>query len=255
MKNKILGLGLVLALVAVMVMPLAVSAATTNVTGTVDTQTTIAPTVTSCEPPHGSHLGGAIAVIIHGANFNQGGVLPSAITVSGSGVTVGTFNVVDPDTITTTFTIAANAAPGARNVTVTLDAHDGTGNGIFTVDQYITVTAPSAVDLGTMTVGSEKAASSTTAGSVETNATTYSVTAIDSTTASGHEGHMYGGGIKYLFNQLQISQNGGSTKANAATGISYLSTPTLPFWVGQTVVLADVAGSYTITITFTGSTP
>ena len=62
------------------------------------------------------------------------------------------------------------------------------------------------------------------------------------------------GGATPLTNKFQISKNN-VTFVNADTGITYGSVTSLPFYVRQAVTQNDPGGSYTITITFTGSVP
>ncbi len=73
-----------------------------------------APTLTSISPNSGTQ-GGAVPVTLTGTNFVQS----ATIQVSGSGVTASAPRVINARQIITTLTIAPNAAPGARNVTVT----------------------------------------------------------------------------------------------------------------------------------------
>src|SRR6185369_17663458 len=71
---------------------------------------------------------------------------------SGTGVTVGTVTVNSPTSISTSFTIAANAATGARSVTVTTPVGTSTG-ATFTINAVpvptITLIQPNAGDVGT----------------------------------------------------------------------------------------------------------
>jgi hypothetical protein len=55
-----------------------------------------------------------------------------------------------------------------------------------------------------------------------------------------------------LTDKFQIGKNG-SAYAAADTGISYTNPSSIPLFVSQQVVSGDTAGSYQITITFTGS--
>jgi len=163
LKKRILALLAIVVLLSALVAPMAVLADDTGVTG----QVGVAPTVTSCSPNHGDHTQGAIAVTITGTDFIQDTTEADLVTVSGNGVTVGAITVVDTTSITTTFTIDATAAQGARNVLVTVAGVTGTGTGKFTVDLYITVGAPTGIGLGLMTAGATATGSSLD-GSVET---------------------------------------------------------------------------------------
>jgi len=80
-----------------------------------------APVLSSISPGAGA-VGAQVPVIFNGLNF----AAPATVTISGTGVTAGVIIVVSPTMITTTFTIAANAALGTRDVTVTTPG--GTSN-------------------------------------------------------------------------------------------------------------------------------
>ena len=72
------------------------------------------PTLTSISPNSGVH-GQSVPVTLTGTNFVAG----ATINLSGAGITVSNTTVVSATQIAATFTIAANAATGAQNVTVT----------------------------------------------------------------------------------------------------------------------------------------
>ena len=72
------------------------------------------PTLTSISPNSGVQ-GQGVAVTLTGTNFVAG----ATIGLSGAGITVSNTTVVSATQITATFAIAANAATGAQNVTVT----------------------------------------------------------------------------------------------------------------------------------------
>ena len=74
-------------------------------------------TLSSVSPARGVK-GTSVAVTLTGTNFASG----ASVAVSGAGVTVGSLNVAGATSITTTFNIDANAASGARCVTVTTSA-------------------------------------------------------------------------------------------------------------------------------------
>lgn len=112
----------------------------------------------------------------------------------------------------------------------------------------ITVTAPTAIDFGTLS-GSE--ASGIKTGSVTANGN-WKVDASDLTNG----GKMKAGSVG-LTNKLQISKDN-SVFQSADTGIQYTGTPgtgtTFNFYATQIVDAADTqAGSYSISITFAGS--
>src|SRR5579862_4788784 len=72
------------------------------------------PTLTSISPNSGVQ-GQSVGVTLTGTNFVAG----ATIGLSGTGITVSNTTVVSATQITATFTIAANAASGVQNVTVT----------------------------------------------------------------------------------------------------------------------------------------
>ena len=135
----------------------------------------VPPTVTSISPNSGNPGATLTGVQIGGTNFQAG----ATVSFSGTGVTATNVNVVSSTNITANVTIAANAAAGARNVIVTQGGKTGTGTGLFTVNAFITVTAPSAINLGLMTAGATTTGFSTTPGTVSTNAASWQVTAMD----------------------------------------------------------------------------
>jgi hypothetical protein len=92
-----------------------------------------APTLTSINPNSGAQ-GQSAAVTLTGSGFASG----ATINLSGTGITVSGTTVVSSTQITASFAVAANAAPGAQNVTVTT-AGTTTNAVTFTV----TGTAPS----------------------------------------------------------------------------------------------------------------
>lgn len=124
------------------------------------------------------------------------------------------------------------------------DSTDITGDVPFTID----VTAPSDIDFVTFSDGENSASS--TDGTVVCNGTTWSVEAKDLTNG----GYMKDGATP-LGAKMTICDTSGGTYVDADTGITYSGEPTtLELYVKQTVDLAtDPVGSYSITITFTGS--
>ena len=113
---------------------------------------------------------------------------------------------------------------------------------------FIDVTAPSDISLGVMGVG-DNTGSSDTPGSVLCNAEYWQIIAEDQKgTDCGYMVSMLGP----LDSMLQISETDSSYEP-VNPGITYGGNPTvLDLYVLQEVVLDDSAGSYVITITFTG---
>lgn len=85
------------------------------------------PRVTSISPNNGDQ-GETVSVTINGADTSWSGA--ESVSVSGSGVTVSDASATSATRITATFTIAADAAAGARTVTVAGAA----GSATFTVN-------------------------------------------------------------------------------------------------------------------------
>ena len=92
------------------------------------TAPTPAPVLTSLLPSNGNPSA-SVTVTLTGSNFAQG----AAVNITGLGVTASNVSVIGATSLTATFTIAGNAAPGSYNVTVTTSA--GTSNAVaFTVN-------------------------------------------------------------------------------------------------------------------------
>jgi hypothetical protein len=103
------------------------------------------PVLTSITPSTGAP-GATITATLAGSGFATGACLNSgtAVLVSGTSVTIGSVQVTSNTSLTATFVIAANATPGAREVTV---ANDG---GKSAASPF-TVTIPVAVPPPTIT--------------------------------------------------------------------------------------------------------
>jgi uncharacterized repeat protein (TIGR02059 family) len=101
--------------------------------GTLTVSAIPAPGVTSVNPNSGQQGQTIASTLITGTN------LTGATAVGfGAGITVNSFTVTSATQVTASITIAAGAAPGTRNVSVTTGGGTGTGNNLFTV----TVPAP-----------------------------------------------------------------------------------------------------------------
>jgi hypothetical protein len=100
--------------------------------GSTATATTTVPAaawaLTAVTPTQGAP-GAAVPVTITGSGFSAG----TTLSVGGTGVTVSGVTVVSATQLTATLTIAAGAALGARDVTVTSTGGSGTLTGGFTV--------------------------------------------------------------------------------------------------------------------------
>jgi hypothetical protein len=242
--KKILGCILtVMLLLLVMMIPGSALADTTAVTG----QVAATPTITSISPDNGDPGETLTGVLIIGTDFEAG----AAVSFNGTGVTAANVTVVTSTNITANITIDAGATTGLRDVIVTQGGKTGTGAGLFTVNAvFITVTAPSAISLGLMTAGSITTSSSSANGTVDTNAASWQVIANDE--KGSNTGYMVNGGAAPLTNKFQISKDNVNWD-DADTGITYDNVTSLPFYAKQEVIQSDAGGSYTITITFTGS--
>jgi hypothetical protein len=95
--------------------------------GTVTFTVQAPPTLTSIAPNTGARST-VVPVTLTGTNLTG----TTAVTVSGSDITVGAITVVNSTTVTTTFTIAAGAALSPRTVNVTTPVGTS-GNVTFTV--------------------------------------------------------------------------------------------------------------------------
>jgi hypothetical protein len=213
-----------------------------------------APSITTVAPDSGVQGNTYPTIVITGTDFTD-----ATGADFGAGITVNGYAVDSATQITANITITAGAATGARDVAVTTPGGTGTLTGGFTVAlATITVTAPTGFSLGYMTAG-DTTTGTTTAGSVATNAQNWQVTAIDakSTNAGYMTANADGTGAK-LAALFLIGRTTG-TVATSVTGFTYDETTNgdknLPFFVSQTVASGDAGGAYTITITFTGSTP
>jgi hypothetical protein len=258
--KKFIALCLVLVLVLAITLPTAVSAGTTaGVNGSVPPVPSLSSISTTSGTPHVTGGGTVdISETLTGSSFDTDPTAVVTVTVTGVGVTADTVAVSNSTTITATFHLAAGptTTSGVRDVYVHQSGRDSTETVTFTVNGYISVTAPSAISLGVMTVGSTTTGQSATTGSVETNDTSNAIAASDlKGTATGYMNTASNGTGTSLNNKFQVSKDG-ITYAAADTGINYsnlANAATFPFYVGQQVVSGDTAGSYQITITFVGS--
>ncbi len=98
------------------------SEVTTSASFTVNASSGAAPTLSSLSPNHGNQ-GQSVNVTLAGTNFVVG---QTTINVSGTGVTTMNLNVTNTTQATVTMVVAANAALGNYNVTVTTSG--GTSN-------------------------------------------------------------------------------------------------------------------------------
>ena len=99
----------------------------------------VTPGLSSISPNNGA-VNSAVPVTLTGSNFGSG----ANLNISGAGVTASNVTVVSPTQITAKLNIAAGAAVGARNVTVTMGMGTS-GPAVFTVTASgptITTVAP-----------------------------------------------------------------------------------------------------------------
>jgi hypothetical protein len=151
-------------------------------------------TLTSISPTSGAQgIAFPQTVTITGTGL----IAATAVNITGGGVTVSNIVVVDPNTVTATFTISPTATLGARNVTVT--GPGGTSNAVtFTVvpppPPTLTSISPSSVLRGTstivmitgtsFTVGSTVIVSPAVAGFTVSGVTAFTATSIVATLTS-----------------------------------------------------------------------
>ncbi len=246
MKTRFVSILTVMLVLSLMLLPATALADTTAVTGEVaDT-----PTITNISPDNGDN-GTAPTVIILGTNFIDG---ETTINVSGTGVTAGAVTFTSSSNISATFTIDSDATAGDRDVTVIV-AGKTSSAATFTVNYVFDVTAPSAIDLGLMTAGVTNYGSSSVSGNVSTNASVWTVDVMDTTTPDPNKGYMTKAGPVKLSEKFQIKKSEAASYSPADSGYTQTQADgtNLGLYVGQEVTQGDPAGSYTITITFTGS--
>jgi len=105
------------------------------------------PPVVTGVSPSSVPEGGTAQIAVSGSNFVNG----ARVTVSGTGVTVGTVTYNSSTSLTATVTVSATANPTARNVTVTNpDGRSGTLSGSLTVSAVpvLTSISPTALPAG-----------------------------------------------------------------------------------------------------------
>jgi hypothetical protein len=100
------------------------------------------PTVSTLSPNSRPRGATSQAIVITGANFAAGSWPTSAVTFSGSGITVSAVSRTDATHLAVNITVASSAATGARDVTVrNLDGGRATRAGAFTVNLRPTLTS------------------------------------------------------------------------------------------------------------------
>jgi hypothetical protein len=243
MKKRILSIAMSLALIVVMAMPMVISAGTTVVTADVGNP----PTITDISPNHGAP-GEMPSVTITGTNFVDG---QTTVTVANY-VTVGTLTVTTT-TITANFTVASEALAGSQTVTVNAAGQEATTS--FLIDTVTTLGTVAAFNIGALNLNGTKTDSKALTNLVTTNGTTWSVL-VDDARTTGNDGFMETGtndplAYAFMINKVNTSY------VSAASGFSYVNTdtksPTL--YYSQQTGANETVGTYTITLTFTLSTP
>ena len=254
--KKLLPIAVTLALVLTLLVPTAVLADTTTVTGTV----AAVPTLTSVTANTGDE-NTAPSIVFVGTGFVAG---ETTVSITGTaGITPGTPSGVTATGLTCVFTIADEAESGARNVYVTVAGKISVQTVTFTVNGYITVTAPdTGMALSYLTAGQTETGE-ITGGVVASNwATDWQVVATDLSGVNGKSTNLgqmntsADGTGTVLANKFQISKTTGPTGLvdSDTPGLTYGTKPTtLPFFISQVVAAAATAGDYTITISFVGS--
>lgn len=253
--KKLVGVLGTLALLSLLVMPMAVLADTTDVGGTV----AATPVVTSLSPAAGDPGQTATSTTITGSDFEDTG--DTVVTMEGPGLVITNSLYVNSTTITFDLAIAAGATAtaGTRDVTVTQAGQSGTGTDEFTVNLVTSISAPAGFNIGYMDPTASPATGTSGEGSVTTNAESWTVTALESTNSDLNVGKMTIGtnGSAPLTSKFQISKTAiDSGLENAdAPGLSYVNSDglTLKVYCSQAIAAidSDIAGTYTITITYT----
>jgi hypothetical protein len=204
--------------------------------GTTEQKIVVGPLVTSVTPNNLVQGAANKSVTINGFGFAAG----AAVTISGTGVTAGAITVVNSTQVNATMTVAATAAPGVRDVTVTMPGSvQATGVGALTITPAPTATAinPSHLERGQSNVpvaitganivsGATVAVSGTgvTVGTVTFNSATsltavMSVTTAADTTARDVIVHNPDGGTGTCKACLTITAAGGQQSHLDYTGL------------------------------------
>ena len=235
-------MSIALGMLVAVVLPTA-TFADTVITGSLEV-----PTVTGISPSSGIAGNTITGVTISGTYL--GGA--TAVTFSGSGVTADSIVVAsDNNSLTVTVSITASAAQTARDVLVTTPGGTASKTSAFTVTApTFSLSAPSSFSLGIMQRNQNNTAKSGTNGTVSTTAQNWQVTASG---AASNGGYMWNGTASPTA-KFQIGKDG-STWTDASGTLTYnqSDTTSFPFWGQQLINGTDPAGTYSITITFTGS--
>lgn len=213
-----------------------------------------APTVTSASPTSMTQGAGPTTVTITGANFVSG----ATVAFSGTGITTGAVTFVSSTQLTVPVTVAANAATGARNVTVTNpDTQTGTGTGVFTVNAApaptVTSTSPNAMTQGTgpttVTVTGTNFLAGATVSFNDANITTGTVTVVNATTITVPVtvASATTTGVK----NVTVTLPGGQT--GTGTGVFTVNAAAPPPTVTSTSPNSMTQGTGPTTVTITGT--
>jgi hypothetical protein len=246
------------------------------VTFTVNPSLGGAPTLASVSPNSGVQ-GNNVGVTLTGTNF----VAPATVNFGGAGVTVAGTTVTNSTTVTATFNIAANAALGAQNVSVTT-AGGTSGNVTFTVNPPaptltslsqttgvqgtsvgVTLTGTNFVAPATVNFGG---AGVTVTGTTVMNSTTITATfniaanaalgaqIVSVTTAGGTSGNVaftVNPPAPTLTSLSQTTGVQGTSVGVTLTGTNFVAPATVNFGgAGVTVAGTAVTNSTTVTATF-----
>jgi hypothetical protein len=248
MKRTILTLAAIMALVGVLVAPMAVMGAdTTEITGT-----TAAPDLTTIDPTSGVRGNTYTLVSISGTDLTGA----SSVTLTGAAATITATEIVVAVgglSLTCTIAIPADAPviPVRDVVVVTPDGTDTIPIAFTVEDSSFAMSAPADFSLDDMSRTVANIAQSA-GGTVTTTAQNWQITA---TGFASNGGYMYNAiALSSPTAKFQIGKNGTDwTYADGTLNYDEADTPSFPFWVQQIIDSNDPAGTYTITITFTGS--
>ena len=266
MKNKILALGLVLALVAVMVIPMAVSAETVPVSGTVPGAPTISSLVSSLTGNATGVVSTAPVITITGTGFVDA---QTTVSVDGTGISAGAATVTGDTQLTCTFTIAAGAASGARNVKVTVYGVDSSTLP-FTVNAYYTLSVPGSISIpasGSLNLLTDNNSAAQTISCTTNDAGKVNATVAVKDATSTDQGKLKKDGTGTALSSALKLSGGGLTTVNMLSGSDQTLVTTgqgalsgsPKTWSISTLVITQPAftsatpGSYSTIITFTAT--
>ncbi len=245
MKKILFTLIALVSVLSMLMIPSVALADTTVVGGTLDV-----PTITSITPNSGVQGNTYAGVSIVGTYLTG-----AAVTLTGTAVDTITASAVvvagDGNSLTCTIAIPTNAPTSpVRDVVVVATGGTVTKTAAFTVvASTFGVAAPAGFSLGAMVRNQANKVQGPN-GLVTTNAQNWQVQA---TGSASNSGFMWNGSASPTL-VFQIGKSDGPwTDASATLTYTQADPKSFPFWAQQTIDADDPPGTYSITITFTGS--